>query len=132
MISLSCKTNNLHESTADFKDKIEGLMSPTNAVLITYDLTNMHSYIKFILILSSVDNMWAIHVTIKLDILNTTSKKKNPFYEIPSYKQIFRICISASLSSKTHSTLSRNFITQTFFSRKIPGGKHISLFCITH
>lgn len=79
MISLSCKTNNLHESTADFKDKIEGLMSPTNAVLITYDLTNMHSYIKFILILSSVDNMWAIHVTIKLDILNTTSKKKNPF-----------------------------------------------------
>lgn len=78
-LSLSYKTINLHESTADFKDKIEGLMSPTNAVLITYDVTSMHSYIKFIKLLSSVDKMWAIHVTIKLDILNPTSKKTNPF-----------------------------------------------------
>lgn len=74
-LSLSYKTTNLHESTADFKDKIEGLMSPTNAVLNTYDVTSMHSYINFIKLLSSVDNMWAIHVTIKLDILNPKSKK---------------------------------------------------------
>lgn len=39
-----------------------------------------------------------------------------------SYKQIIRICISASLSSKTHSSLLRYFITQT---RKIPGEKNI-------
>lgn len=42
-----------------------------------------------------------------------------------SYKQIIRICISASLSSKTHSSLLRYFITQT---RKIPGEKKYHYF----
>lgn len=54
---------------------MEGITSPTNALLIAYDVTSMHTNIKFMKLLSLLmheHNMWA--KTIKLDIIYPTPK----------------------------------------------------------
>lgn len=67
LLSLSYKENHIK--------KMEGITSPTNALLIAYDVTSMHTNIEFMKLLSLLmheDNMWA--KTIKLDIIYPTSK----------------------------------------------------------